>query len=466
MGVPVFYIGSKYKPTPLVPIPVPTAPHFSSAEVGDVNASTVAVTFDSAIVADGSDYSSGVTIKVNGSTRNFESGIRQANHAVVYYALSSPVANGDTVTWEYSGGSIISESDGLALANVSAQNVTNNVAPSGPQFASAEIGTVNASTVVVTFDRNMSASDYAAGATIKVNGSTTIISAGIREADHKVISYAIPVLWHGSGDSVTWEYNSATGNLVAESGGAALGDVSAQAVTNNCEYAALLDLQADTLALNDGDPVSTWADQSGNSRDFTQTGDARPSYSYNSGNPFVYFDGNSKWMEVSALKSAAFDNLSSFAVFMSFINTGEVARASGNVLIGKINNIGSGAGWLCGAAGTNTMLTQESGGSVYSYLSDNIPIPTNSFTYTALFTDRNDFSLYINGVKPDQTMHIAAVADMSNAETLRLGTDALDSGDSFSIMSPGYCLIYAPPPNGANRAALEARLAARYGITL
>lgn len=144
MSVPILFAGSRYKPGKLVPIPTPpapVAPHFSSAEVGNVNASTVAVTFDTNIVADGSNYSAGVTIKVNGSTRSFESGIRQANHAVVNYALASPVQAGDTVTWEYSAaaGSIVSESDGTALADVTAQTVTNNVGggPTPPDVASA-----------------------------------------------------------------------------------------------------------------------------------------------------------------------------------------------------------------------------------------------------------------------------------------------------------------------------------------
>src|SRR5512147_772228 len=116
------------------------------------------------------------------------------------------------------------------------------VEPSGdaPLFSSAEIGTVNASTLVVTFDRDVSAADYSAGVTIKVNGSATSITSATRQANHAIVRYVIPVLWHGSGDAVTWEYASGSGNIVAESGGDPLGNVTAQAVTNNCEYEALL----------------------------------------------------------------------------------------------------------------------------------------------------------------------------------------------------------------------------------
>jgi hypothetical protein len=58
-------------------------------------------------------------------------GFRQTNHAVVYYDLVAAIANGDVVTWEYSGGIIVSEADSTPLADVTAQTVTNNVSGGG-----------------------------------------------------------------------------------------------------------------------------------------------------------------------------------------------------------------------------------------------------------------------------------------------------------------------------------------------
>lgn len=127
MGVPILYAGSKYYPG--IP-PDKQYPVFSSAEVGNVNASTVSVTFSVNVSA--SNYATGVTIKVNGSAATISSATRQANHAVVYYALSAAVVNGNTVTWEYSGGNITNEATGAALQTTSAQSVTNNV--SGDDF--------------------------------------------------------------------------------------------------------------------------------------------------------------------------------------------------------------------------------------------------------------------------------------------------------------------------------------------
>jgi hypothetical protein len=76
-------------------------PTFVSAEVGTVNASTVAVTFSRPVTAVGDNYDFGVTINVNSSQAAVSSTARQANPALVYYVLVTPIVYGDTVTWGY-----------------------------------------------------------------------------------------------------------------------------------------------------------------------------------------------------------------------------------------------------------------------------------------------------------------------------------------------------------------------------
>lgn len=59
----------------------------------------------------------------------------------------------------------------------------------------------------------------------------------------------------------------------------------------------LLDLEADTLSLSDSDPVSLWADQSGNGHDFTASGDQRPTKQTDGDNfPYVVGDANLQFM--------------------------------------------------------------------------------------------------------------------------------------------------------------------------
>lgn len=326
------------------------APQFSSAEVGTVNASTVAVIFDQGVNATGNDYSSGVTIKVNGSTRSFESGIRQADHTLVYYALATPVEAGDTVTWEYSAasGSIVSESDGTALANVTAQTVTNNVTLPLPQVASAML---------------------------------------------------------------------------------------------------LLDLRASQLALSDGDPVSTWPDVSGDGRDFTQTGTARPTYRAGGGVPYLEFDGAEDWM----LGPNFADNLSSFTVFVS----ANVDNGSDTTeIIYKIpSGIGT-PGWLCFFADTGFIVQTNSSNKLHPAWQQAEGGTKAVYTYERSGQSSADF--FYNGSNSlTSYFPVGTVTSIANAEPVRIGYFSV----VFTRMNLYAVLIYAPAPNATDRAAIETWLA-------
>lgn len=343
----------------------------------------------------------------------------------------------------------------------------------GPQFSSAEIGTFNASTVVVTFDQNVLAAenDYASGVTIKVNGVSTSISGGIRQTNHAVVYYGIPVLWHGSGDTVTWEYNSAVGIIVAESGGAALGNVTAQSVTNNCEYLSLLDLQVDTLALNNSDPVSTWADQSGQGHDFTQTGTARPTYLANyNGYPAVYFPSgppnyDAIYMDGGTGEYA--DNLLSFAVF----HIAEVTDENGDIVIAKQAPFvdTNARGWQAsffGAFPTAAMIIE-----VDTILVDSYQIASDINQMSVVCSEmlsRSEGHTYINGqIVNESNPKVGTVITFSNNSHIYLAAndDAISSGAT----SEGWIrtvMLYSPIPNATNRAALETRLGARYGLVV
>ena len=81
-------------------------------------------------------------------------------------------------------------------------------------------------------------------------------------------------------------------------------------------------VKADSLVLNDGDPVGTWADQSGNGRDLIQsTTDNKPLYKINiqNGWPAVRFDGINDYMDVTFGGALAIP-YSLFMVF-AFVNT-------------------------------------------------------------------------------------------------------------------------------------------------
>jgi hypothetical protein len=99
-------------------------------------------------------------------------------------------------------------------------------------FASAEVGHVDASTVVVTFTRAVKATNAKTGVTIKVNGAGVTVNTGTIQANKCLVYYALaaPV---SAGNAVTWEYNAATGNILDNVTSVALPTTTARTVTNN-----------------------------------------------------------------------------------------------------------------------------------------------------------------------------------------------------------------------------------------
>jgi hypothetical protein len=103
-------------------------PAFASAEIGDVDNLTVAVTFNEAVNSPGADYTLGVVIREGGTPQTITGGTRQSDERVVHYTLSAPITLEDSVTFEYSAASgDIEDQAGNPLGNVLSQIVTNSV---------------------------------------------------------------------------------------------------------------------------------------------------------------------------------------------------------------------------------------------------------------------------------------------------------------------------------------------------
>lgn len=95
-----------------------------------------------------------------------------------------------------------------ALGSVAGQVVAlGTIVLSRIYFVSAEVGSIDNSTVAVTFSGPVSAigDDYASGVTIKVNDSAVAVSSATRQSNHALVYYVLGAVVH-SGDTVTWEY--------------------------------------------------------------------------------------------------------------------------------------------------------------------------------------------------------------------------------------------------------------------
>lgn len=104
-----------------------TPPAFSAGEEGDVNNTTVEITFSMDVFS--TLYDAGVTIKINGVSTVISSATRQANHALLYFVVADAIDINDVVTFEYDDdfGDYEAEVGGVDMLDVSAQGTTNYV---------------------------------------------------------------------------------------------------------------------------------------------------------------------------------------------------------------------------------------------------------------------------------------------------------------------------------------------------
>lgn len=221
----------------------------------------------------------------------------------------------------------------------------------------------------------------------------------------------------------------------------------------------LLDLEADTLVLSDGDPVALWADQSGNSNDFTQSGDARPTKQTVDNYSVISFDGLDDWM----LGSNFADNLSSFTF---------VVVANRAIELSKIGNNGcddpGSTGWD-GSGGQFNIWTDSNNG-ILQATNHNPGGVKGIISYDMV--SAAELHCYFNGALDDfyqngGSVIGSGVSGFGNTEPVRLGIDgAAGDCDNFSFGNLYAVRIYAPALSSTERAAVEAELATRYGITL
>lgn len=225
----------------------------------------------------------------------------------------------------------------------------------------------------------------------------------------------------------------------------------------------LLDLEADALVLSDGDPVATWTD---GTYSFTATGTTRPTKQTISTYSAVVFDG----VDDLLIGPNFADNLASFALFVVIkpqTNTG------GGVLISKIDGAGNHAGWVTTTASfpglDSSDIRIQTAGNVLTQKTSNDYNQTGSVKVVLSFvrlSASDNLHVYVNGSNAGESVVVTdAIADYSNTDLVAIGNYA--DGTDIALAADLYAIrIYTPVPDATTRAAIEAQLAARYGITL
>jgi hypothetical protein len=206
---------------------------------------------------------------------------------------------------------------------------------------------VDSETVEITFSEDMDTdSDYTTGVTITVGSVSYTITSGTRQADKSKVRYLLAAGVDGT-ESVTWEYSESSGGIKSESGGVALEDVSAQAITNTAFEPG--DLSGTTYwwhvrpsgsgntAVDAGSGLTMVWTEDGESATFTTTtnDDDKPTLRTNQINTMsvLDFDGIDDYMTSSLILSDIF-----------------AAGAKAAWFVIKIANMGPAAAWyLCDA---------------------------------------------------------------------------------------------------------------------
>jgi hypothetical protein len=97
-------------------------------------------------------------------------------------------------------------------------------------LAAAAIGDVGTTTIEAQFSDNVTATDYTAGVTIKVNAVSKTINSGTRQADHSLVHFVLAAAVDAN-DLITWEYDDDLGDY-ADDEANPMGDVAATPATN------------------------------------------------------------------------------------------------------------------------------------------------------------------------------------------------------------------------------------------
>lgn len=226
----------------------------------------------------------------------------------------------------------------------------------------------------------------------------------------------------------------------------------------------LLNLQADSLGLNSGDPVASWKDLSGNGYDFTQTGtSARPVYRSSGSYSYVDFAvGGGQWL--NGQNWPVFDNRDSFAVFS--VNSFSYINGHFFSPILTKQDFDSGAGWdtevdywMFIAQDYNNFLQdfQTHGGASFSYGARHV--------VSNLKNNNTDMQMFVDGVSAGILSQIGnPVISFSTVVPLVLGNQFTDP--LYVPWQLYGVLVYSPVPNYYDRKQIEWWLSNKYGIPL
>jgi hypothetical protein len=219
-------------------------------------------------------------------------------------------------------------------------------------------------------------------------------------------------------------------------------------------------LDASTLSGSNGDPISTWADVSGNARNATGSGTARPTLQNNAlnGRPIVRFDGTDDQLSGSRVLSTS--NFSVFVVLKAAAQNakGILTQRSATVNIGRTEILS------CSDTGSfNTARVFFNNGTSYNLNATGVMLDNTPKIVHVKSTTTGTTSVGING-GAEEVLLTGQTWTPENAN-YTIG-NALGIASRFFNGDIAEILVFPRALSTTERQAVERYLANKYAITI
>jgi hypothetical protein len=204
--------------------------------------------------------------------------------------------------------------------------------------------------------------------------------------------------------------------------------------------------KADSLALSNNDPVSTWTDSSGNGHDGTASLTTRPTYiaSWNNSKPALYFDGSNDYMTIT---SSFYDSdWTQFVVFEKDTGSNFPTMTTDSAA-----SLGYG---VFPSSGT----TYVSDRSYYTYV--NSQDGSGKHYWSLKVTSAHAFSLWKDGTS--LTLQSPTLVTNTTSNFTDIGRRAVDSAYANGWMAE--MLMYNSALSDTDRGNVETYLKNKYGL--
>lgn len=219
-------------------------------------------------------------------------------------------------------------------------------------------------------------------------------------------------------------------------------------------------LKADSLSLNDNDPVSTWTDSSGSGNNATGSLTARPLYKTNVVNslPVVRFDGIDDTLAVARHASLEPNNVTILAVVRA-----AAAPPAFKYLLSKVHTAGDHASYalLSGvAADAGPFVHVATTGQVFGAAVDGDVVFNGEARILGMRADGSTLGTYFNGGTNGTATAVGNI--QYNAFDLYVGSFSDTLG--FAAFDLGELLIYNTALSDADRWRVQGYLGERWAI--